>query len=51
MELRQLVDYLWVVVAAALVFFMQAGFSMVESGLTRTKNSINVAIKNSYNFV
>ncbi len=46
MELRQLVDYLWVVVAAALVFFMQAGFSMVESGLTRTKNSINVAIKN-----
>ncbi len=46
MELRQLVDYLWVVVAAALVFFMQAGFSMVESGLTRTKNSVNVAIKN-----
>lgn len=46
MELRELVNYLWVVVAAALVFFMQAGFSMVESGLTRSKNSINVAIKN-----
>lgn len=41
-----LVDYLWVVVAASLVFFMQAGFAMVESGLTRSKNSINVAIKN-----
>ncbi len=46
MDLRELVDYLWVIVAAALVFFMQAGFSMVESGLTRTKNSVNVAIKN-----
>lgn len=28
------------------VFFMQPGFQMVESGLTREKNSINVAIKN-----
>ncbi len=46
MEHKLLLDYLWVAVAAALVFFMQAGFSMVESGLTRTKNSINVAIKN-----
>ena len=46
MDVQTLLDYLWVVVAAALVFFMQAGFSMVESGLTRTKNSINVAIKN-----
>lgn len=42
----QLLDYLWIIVASALVFLMQAGFAMVESGLTRTKNSINVAIKN-----
>lgn len=39
-------DALWVVVSAALVFFMQPGFQMVESGLTREKNNINVAIKN-----
>lgn len=32
--------------ASCLVFFMQAGFAFVESGFTRTKNSINVAIKN-----
>lgn len=40
------VDSLWVIISAALVFFMQPGFQMVESGLTREKNSINVAIKN-----
>ncbi len=39
-------DILWVTVAAALVFVMQAGFLCLESGLTRTKNNINVAIKN-----
>jgi Amt family ammonium transporter len=37
---------LWVVVASGLVFMMQAGFEMLESGLTRSKNSINVSIKN-----
>ena len=42
----QLLDYLWIIVASGLVFLMQAGFAMVESGLTRSKNSINVAIKN-----
>ncbi len=41
-----LVDAMWVLISGALVFFMQPGFSMVESGLTREKNSINVAIKN-----
>ncbi len=39
-------DILWVIVASGLVYIMQAGFAMVESGLTRSKNSINVAIKN-----
>ena len=41
-----LIDAVWVAVCGSLVFFMQPGFQMVESGLTREKNSINVAIKN-----
>lgn len=40
------VDMLWLVVAGALVFFMQAGFALVESGMSRAKNSINVIMKN-----
>ncbi|MDR1933906.1 MAG: ammonium transporter [Spirochaetales bacterium] len=47
---RTAVDYIWVIVGSALVFMMQAGFAMVESGLTRSKNSINVAIKNLTDF-
>jgi Amt family ammonium transporter len=43
---RTLLDYIWIIIGSALVFMMQAGFAMVESGLTRSKNSINVAIKN-----
>ena len=43
-------DILWVLISAGLVFFMQAGFLCLESGLTRTKNSINVAIKNITDF-
>ncbi len=42
----RLLDYLWIVTASGLVFFMQPGFAMLESGLTRSKNSINVSIKN-----
>ncbi len=37
---------IWIIVAAALVFFMQAGFAMMESGMVRSKNSINVIMKN-----
>lgn len=40
------VDTMWVLVAAALVFFMQAGFAMVETGFTRAKNSANIIMKN-----
>lgn len=36
----------WVVTAAVLVFFMQAGFALLEAGSTRAKNSINVMMKN-----
>jgi len=39
-------NFLWVAVCAALVFFMQAGFAMLESGMVRSKNSINVIMKN-----
>ena len=40
------IDILWVLVCAGLVFMMQPGFMCLESGLTRSKNSINVAVKN-----
>lgn len=39
-------DILWVGLTAVLVFIMQAGFAFLETGMTRSKNSINVAIKN-----
>lgn len=39
-------DQLWVLVAAAMVFTMQAGFLCVEAGMSRAKHSMNVAIKN-----
>ena len=44
------IDLLWVVIASALVFVMQAGFLCLETGLTRSKNNINVAIKNFCDF-
>ena len=37
---------LWMLTAGALVFLMQAGFAMLESGSTRTKNAVNVMMKN-----
>jgi Amt family ammonium transporter len=40
------IDLVWVMVATALVFLMQAGFTALETGMVRAKNSINVAIKN-----
>jgi ammonium transporter len=45
------VDIVWLLVSAALVLFMQVGFTALESGLVRSKNSINVAIKNFANFL
>jgi len=44
------IDYLWILFASALVFLMQGGFLCLESGMTRSKNSINVAIKNLADF-
>lgn len=44
-------DILWILIAAILVFTMQAGFLCLESGMVRSKNSINVAAKNLSDFV
>jgi ammonium transporter len=44
-------DIAWLLFCAALVLFMQVGFTALESGLVRSKNSINVAIKNFANFL
>ena len=43
-------DYVWTLVAAALVFFMQAGFALVEAGFTRAKNAVNIMMKNLMDF-
>jgi len=43
-------NYVWTLVAAVLVFFMQAGFAMVEAGFTRAKNCINIMMKNLMDF-
>jgi len=43
-------DMIWLLLAAVLVFFMQAGFTLVESGLTRAKNSGNILMKNLMDF-
>ena len=47
----EMIDVLWILVCAALVMLMQAGFACLESGAVRTKNSINVAAKNFTDFL
>ena len=37
---------LWILLSGILVFFMQAGFTLVESGFTRSKNAVNISMKN-----
>ena len=41
---------IWVLLCAALVYFMQAGFALCESGLTRAKNTGNILMKNMMDF-
>jgi ammonium transporter, Amt family len=41
-----MLDTVWVLVTAFLVFFMNLGFALVESGLTRSKNTVNILAKN-----
>ncbi|MCP5524563.1 MAG: ammonium transporter [Verrucomicrobiales bacterium] len=42
------VDNLWVLISAALVFIMHAGFATVETGLTQSKNTVNILFKNVF---
>ena len=44
--LQNNMDLLWIILAASMVFMMQAGFGLLESGMSRSKNSVNVIIKN-----
>ena len=50
MELVSGVNTTWMLLGAALVFFMQAGFAMVETGFTRAKNAGNIIMKNLMDF-
>jgi Amt family ammonium transporter len=47
---QRIIDIIWLLICSILIFLMQAGFMCLESGLTRPKNSINVAIKNLTDF-
>ena len=45
-DLSAATNMVWLVTASALVFLMQAGFALLESGMSRSKNSLNVVMKN-----
>ncbi len=45
------IDYVWVLICGFLVFFMQAGFAMVEAGFCRAKNATNLMAKNALDFI
>ena len=49
-ELQTNINVVWTCIAAFLVFFMQAGFAMVEAGFTRAKNAVNILMKNLMDF-
>lgn len=48
---KQMLDHLWLLISTLFVFLMQVGFLCLESGRTRSKNSINVAAKNVTDFI
>ncbi len=50
MDYSASLNTIWVLIAAALVFLMQAGFAMVETGFTRAKNAGNIIMKNLMDF-
>ncbi|MFP5308031.1 MAG: ammonium transporter [Actinomycetes bacterium] len=45
------IDTVWIAVAGALVFLMQMGFGLVETGLTRSKNAVNIMTKNAADLI
>ena len=46
----EMTTVIWVLICAALVYFMQAGFALCEAGLTRAKNTGNILMKNLMDF-
>lgn len=50
-EMTLLMNVMWTMIGAFLVYFMQAGFAMVEAGFTRAKNAGNIIMKNMMDFV
>ena len=46
MDMKIVVDTIWVLITAKMVFFMNLGFAMVESGFARMKNCVNILSKN-----
>lgn len=51
MDTNTALDLMWVIIAGVFVFFMQAGFTLVEAGFTRSKNTLNIILKNVMDFV
>lgn len=51
MDIELLLNIVWTMLGAFLVYFMQAGFAMVEAGFTRAKNTGNIIMKNMMDFV
>jgi Amt family ammonium transporter len=49
-KMQNNLNIVWTCVAAFLVFFMQAGFALVETGFTRAKNAVNIIMKNLVDF-
>ncbi|MGO4770628.1 ammonium transporter [Flavobacterium sp. W22_SRS_FK3] len=50
MDTNTVLDIMWVLICGILVFFMQAGFTLVEAGFTRSKNTSNIIMKNLMDF-
>ena len=50
MDMNMAIDTFWVLIGGILVFWMQAGFAMVETGFTRSKNAGNIIMKNLMDF-
>lgn len=50
-EIAYSINTMWVLMASFLVFFMQAGFALVEAGFTQAKNAVNILMKNFSDFL
>ena len=50
-EIALSLDTVWMLLAAMLVFWMQPGFALCEAGFTRSKNTVNILMKNFVDFI